>query len=45
LLTQRDLDVLGQGFKRLWPIEETPCFSTLLRAIEEADLKLQRERA
>jgi hypothetical protein len=44
LLTQRDLDALGGGFTRLWPVDETPCFSALLMAIDEADRELRRER-
>ena len=24
LLTQHDIEVLGQGFSRLWPVDETP---------------------
>jgi hypothetical protein len=37
LLTQRDLDTLGEGFKRAFPIEETHGFDELLRAIDDAD--------
>ena len=44
LLTQRDVDVLGHGFSRLWPVDETPCFSDLLQAIDEADRELRREQ-
>ena len=44
LLTQRDLDALGNGFHRLWPVDETPCFANLLQAIDEADRELRRER-
>lgn len=47
LLTQRDLDMLGQGFKRAFPIDETPCFDELLQAIDRADQALgedERER-
>ena len=43
LLTQRELDVLGPSFARAWPVDETPCFHGLLRAIDEADLQLNRE--
>ena len=39
LLTARDLEVLGQGFTRIYPIDESPCFSELVRAIDEADRK------
>jgi len=44
LLTQRDLDALGETFIRLWPVDETPCFSGLLLAIDEADRELRRDR-
>lgn len=44
LLTQRDLELLGQSFDRLWPVNETPCFGSLLQAIDEADRDLWRER-
>jgi hypothetical protein len=43
LLTQRDLSLLGPTFDRVWPVEETPSFNELLRAIDEADRDL-RER-
>lgn len=42
LLTQRDVNLLGPTFERLWPVEEAPSFSSLLRAIDEADAELQR---
>jgi hypothetical protein len=37
LLTQQELDGLGATFTRAWPVEETPCFDGLLRAIDDAD--------
>jgi hypothetical protein len=37
LLTQNDLNALGQSFDRAWPITETPCFNALLHAIDVAD--------
>lgn len=40
LLTRRDLDVLGPTFDRAWPVDETPDFSELIRAIDEADRTL-----
>lgn len=43
LLTQRDLDVLGAGFTRAFPVDKTPCFGELIRAIDEADRELRRE--
>ena len=42
LLTRRDLDVLGPTFDRVWPVEEAPHFNELLRAIDEADRRLQQ---
>ena len=42
LLTQRDLNLLGPTFDRIWPVEEAPSFNELVRAIDEADEKLQR---
>ena len=44
LLTQRDIDALGATFTRAWPVDETPCFSELLRRIDEAEREIQRER-
>ena len=41
LLTQRDLNVLGPTFDRIWPVEEAPSFSALLQAIDEADAELR----
>lgn len=44
LLTQRELNLLGSTFDRLWLVDETPCFSQLLQAIDEADRQLWRAR-
>lgn len=41
LLTRRDLNMLGPTFDRAWPVEEAPAFNELLRAIDEADRRLQ----
>ena len=46
LLTERDLGLLGPTFDRVWPVQEAPNFSELLRAIDKADRQLsnaQRE--
>jgi len=43
LLTRRDLDVLGPTLGRIWPVEEAPHLNELLRAIDEADRKLQQQ--
>lgn len=42
LLTQRDLTTLGPTFDRIWPVEQAPSFSELLRAIDEADAQLKQ---
>ena len=42
LLTQRELNLLGPTFERVWPVEEAPHFNEMLRAIDEADRQLQR---
>lgn len=42
LLTQQDLHLLGPTFERAWPVEEAPRFNELLRAIDEADAKLEQ---
>lgn len=39
LLTQRDLDILGAGFQRAFPLDESSCFDDLLTAIDIADSK------
>ena len=44
LLTERDLELLGPDFNRIWPVDETPCFGELLQAIDEADRVIWRER-
>ena len=44
LLTAQDLDRLGQGFDRWYPVDETPCFHDLLAAIDDADRELIRKR-
>lgn len=44
LLTRRDLQALGSGFSRAFPVDQTPCFSSLLIAIDEADRALWRAR-
>ena len=45
LLTQRDVDLLGPTFERLWPVDDAPCFAELLRAIDEAERALREVRA
>jgi len=43
LLTRRDLEVLGPTFDRIWPVEEAPHFTELLRAIDDADRDLRHD--
>ncbi|WP_028969324.1 hypothetical protein [Sphingomonas sp. URHD0057] len=45
LLTQRDVDLLGPTFERLWPVDDAPCFAELLRAIDAAERELREVRA
>jgi len=42
LLTRNDLDALGPSFTRAWPVDQTPCFDGLLRAIDDAERNLRR---
>jgi hypothetical protein len=42
LLTGRDVARLGPTFTRIWRVEDTPCFSQLLQAIDEADREIRR---
>ena len=44
LLTEHELRLLGTGFSRVWPVDQTPCFEGLLQAIDEADRQIWRER-
>jgi hypothetical protein len=43
LLTQPEVELLGHGFSRLWPVDNTPCFQDLLQAIDDADTELSRQ--
>jgi hypothetical protein len=45
LLTQRDIDLLGPTFTRLWPVDEAPHFLALLQAIDRADEELRQRGA
>ena len=40
LLTQQDLEMLGHGFDRAFPLRDDLVFEDLLRAIDEADRAL-----
>ena len=44
LVTEYELGLLGDGFSRAWPVDETPCFIGLLEAIDNADRAMWRER-
>jgi len=39
-LTQHELQLLGVGFSRAWPIDDTPCFDRLLQAIDGAQREM-----
>jgi len=45
LLTTHDLGLLGPTFDRAWTVEEAPSFNELLRAIDEADRRLEESGA
>jgi hypothetical protein len=44
LLTETNLQMLEDNLKKVYPIDETPCFPDLLRAIDEADREHWREQ-
>ena len=44
LLTEPELQRLGAGFSRIWPIDGTPCFQGLVQAIDDAERELWRDR-
>jgi hypothetical protein len=44
LLTQKELDRYGAALKKVFPVQETPCFAELLRLIDEADREHWREQ-
>ena len=44
LLTRRELELLGPTFDRIWPVEDAPHFNELLRAIDDADRRLENRR-
>lgn len=43
LLTRNDVRLLGPSFDRLWPVEDAPCFSGLLQAIDKADRQIRQQ--
>jgi hypothetical protein len=44
LVTREELRSLGPTFDRAYPVDETPCFTELLVAIDEADREIWRAR-
>jgi hypothetical protein len=44
LLTQEQLDMLGTSLQKVYRIDETPCFTELLQAIDQADREHWREQ-
>jgi hypothetical protein len=44
LLTQEQLDMLGSSLRKVYRIDETPCFAELLEAIDRADREHWREQ-
>ena len=43
LLTRADLQTFGEDLRKVYPAEDVPCFSELLRAIDDADREQWRE--
>ena len=43
LLTEGDLQRLGDTFTRLWPVDRSTDFSDLLQEIDEADERLRQK--
>ena len=41
LLTEHELELLGQGFDRAFPVDADNVFEDLVRAIDEADRQCQ----
>lgn len=41
LVTEAELQMLGEGFNRAFPVDETPCFVGLLESIDDADRTLR----
>ena len=44
LLTRTNIEKLGSDLKKVFPIDETPCFQELLHAIDEADREYRRAK-
>ena len=43
LLTETDVQRLGDTFRRLWPIDQTTDYSEILKAIDEAEELRRRQ--
>ena len=43
MLAKSNLESFGKDPKRVYPIDETPCFTDLLRAIDQAGREHRRE--
>jgi hypothetical protein len=43
LLTGRDLSMLGEGFRRIYPLDHEPSFLDLLARIDEAERDLSQK--
>lgn len=41
---QQEMQSLGAGFGRAWPIDDAPCFAELLEAIDDAERELGRDQ-
>ena len=43
LLVNEDVRMLAPAFSSLWPVDQTPCFGSLLKAIDDADREHRHE--
>ena len=43
LLTEDNLSCLGKSLQGVWKVDDTPCFGSLLSAIDEAGRELRRD--
>jgi hypothetical protein len=42
--SQHELQLLGVGLSRAWPVDKTLCFERLLQAIDGAEREMWRDR-
>lgn len=45
LLSADEVKHLGDSLRRVYPVDESPCFGKLLRDVDEADQEVRRKRS